>query len=81
MATLQYRFSTEWSEEDGEWVDLCDGFPLVSCLEPDREAAKSGIRTVVAEAIEHLVAEGKPLPESGVEWPPHVLAPQNQATG
>lgn len=70
MANDRYRFWTEWSEEDGEWVGLCDGFPLVSWLEPDREAAEAGIRTLVAEAIEYLTAEGKPLPEPDVEWPP-----------
>lgn len=66
MATLDlrdvYRFWTEWSEEDQEWVGLCDAFPLMSWLEPDREAAETGIRSVVAEAIEILKAEGEPLP-------------------
>jgi len=57
-----YRFWTEWSEEDQEWVGLCDAFPLMSWLEPDREAAETGIRSVVAEAIEMLTAEGQPLP-------------------
>ncbi len=76
----QYRFWTEWSEEDGEWVGLCDGFPLISWLEPDRQAAESGIRVVVAEAIKHLLTEGKPVPEPGVEWPPQVAAVQSQTT-
>ena len=66
MATLDfqdvYRFWTEWSEEDQEWVGLCDAFPLMSWLEPDRKAAESGIRSVVAEAIEMLEAEGRPPP-------------------
>lgn len=66
MATLDlqdvYRFRTEWSEEDEEWVGLCDAFPLMSWLEPDREAAETGIRSVVAEAIEMLKADGRPLP-------------------
>lgn len=72
MAIEQYRFWTEWSEEDSEWVGLCDGFPLVSWLEPDRKAAESGIRAVVAEAIEDLLSQGKPLPGPGVTWPPQV---------
>lgn len=66
MATLDlrdvYRFWTEWSQEDQEWVGLCDAFPLMSWLESDREAAETGIRSVVAEAIEILKAEGQPLP-------------------
>ncbi|WP_419926207.1 hypothetical protein [Candidatus Poriferisocius sp.] len=77
MTIDQYRFWTEWSDEDDEWVGLCDGFPLISWLEPDREAAEAGIRAVVAETVEHLLARGKPLPEPGVEWPPK--APASQA--
>lgn len=74
MASGGYRYWTEWSQEDGEWVGLCDGFPLISWLEPDREAAESGIRAVVAETIGHLLAQDKPLPEPGVKWPPQVAA-------
>ena len=70
MVEHEYRYWTEWSEEDGEWVGLCDGFPLVSWLEPDREAAEAGIRAVVAETVKHLRAQGKPLPAPGVKWPP-----------
>lgn len=70
MAAHEYRYWTEWSDEDGEWVGLCDGFPLVSWLDPDRRAAEEGIRAVIAEAVEHLRAQGKLLPEPGVEWPP-----------
>lgn len=81
MATDRYHFWTEWSDGDGEWVGLCDGFPLISWLEPDRKAAESGIRAIVAEAIEHLLAEGQPLPKPGVKWPPQVAAAQSQRTG
>ena len=79
MAEREYRYWTEWSDEDGEWVGLCDGFPLVSWLEPEREAAEEGIRAVVAEAVEHLRAQGKPLPEPGVEWPPQAGASRCEA--
>ncbi len=74
MAVDQYRFWTEWSEEDGEWVGLCDGFPLISWLEPEREAAELGIQSVVTETVEHLLAQDKPLAKPGVEWPPQVAA-------
>ena len=73
MVEHEYRYWTEWSDEDGEWVGLCDGFPLISWLEPDREAAESGIRAVVAEAVELLRAEGKPVPAPGTTWPPQAL--------
>lgn len=80
MAEQEYRYWTEWSEEDGEWVGLCDGFPLISWLEPDREAAESGIRAVVAEAVELQRALGKPVPEPGTKWPPQALASGRRPT-
>ena len=68
MATLElqdeYRFRTEWSEEDQEWVGLCDAFPLVSWLEPERDAADAGIRAVVAEVVGLLTADGTTRPPS-----------------
>ncbi|MCY3951051.1 MAG: antitoxin HicB [bacterium] len=67
MAEKRYRYWTEWSEEDGEWVGLCDGFPLVSWLDPDRDRAEAGIRDVIAEVIEDLVARGRTLPRPGVQ--------------
>ncbi len=73
MDEHDYRYWTEWSEEDGEWVGLCDGFPLVSWLESDREAAEAGIRAVVAEIVEHLRVQGKSLPDPSVKWPPRLL--------
>ncbi len=69
MAIDRYQFWTEWSDADGKWIGLCDGFPLISWLEPDRKAAGSGIRSVVAEAVDHLLAQGKWLPEPAVTWP------------
>lgn len=79
MADHEYRFWTEWSQEDGEWVGLCDGFPLVSWLEPDREKAEAGIRAVVAEIVGNLREEGRPVPGPGVRWPPQTAAHPGQA--
>ena len=66
MATLEladeYRFWSEWSAEDREWVGLCDAFPLLSWLEPERDAAEAGIRAVVAEVTRLQEAEGHPIP-------------------
>ena len=59
---------------------FCDGFSLVSWLEPDREAAEAGIRAVVAEAVERLRAQGRPLPEPGVKWPPQQSDHRGRAT-
>lgn len=78
MGEHEYRYWTEWSDEDGEWVGLGDGFPLMSWLEPDREAAEEGIRAVVAEAVERLRAQGRELPKPGVEWPPRPAVTPSQ---
>lgn len=48
--------------------------------EPDREAAEAGIRAVVAETVEHLQAQGKPLPEPGVKWLPQQSGHRSRAT-
>ena len=79
MVEQRYRYWTEWSEEDGEWVGLCDGFPLVSWLDPDRGAAEAGIRAVVAEVVDDLRAQGRPLPPPGAPWPPREAAPRQEA--
>ena len=42
MVIDQYRFWSEWSEEDGEWVGLCDGFPLLSWLEVRSGCGRGG---------------------------------------
>ena len=76
MVEHEYRYWTEWSDEDREWVGLCDGFPLVSWLESDRQAAEAGIRSVVAEVVEDLRTQGKPLPEPSVRWPPRAADSQ-----
>ena len=66
MATSElpskYRFRTEWSTEDQEWVGLCDAFPLASWLQPEREAAEAGIRAVVAEVLDMRDTGSDPQP-------------------
>ncbi len=40
-----------WSEEDREYVGLCDRFPSLSWLAATREAALTGIRHLVRDAV------------------------------
>jgi len=47
MSSQQYRFNVIWSEEDEEFVGLCDAFPSLSWLAPTREKALQGIQLVV----------------------------------
>ena len=61
--TRQYTYEVIWSDEDGEYVGLCVEFPFLSWLAPDRDAALSGIRELVADCVDDMRACGEPLPE------------------
>ena len=43
----QHIFHVIWSEEDEEFVGLCDDFPSLSWLAPTREGALRGIQLLV----------------------------------
>lgn len=79
MADPHYRYWTVWSDDDGEWVGLCNGFPLLSWLEPDRAAAEAGIRALVAEVVGDLKARDRPLPPADVQWPPRKVPSDREA--
>jgi predicted RNase H-like HicB family nuclease len=51
MSAGLYNYRVVWSQEDGEYVGLCDEFPSLSWLAGTPEEAQSGIRDVVAEAV------------------------------
>jgi len=59
----RYTYRVTWSEEDHEHVGLCAEFPSLSWLAPSPEAALRGIRTVVAEAVKAMQANGEAIPE------------------
>ena len=48
--SLSYRVF--WSEEDSEYVGVCDEFPSLSHRDPDRDAALLGIKDLVDVVIE-----------------------------
>ncbi|MDR3399252.1 MAG: toxin-antitoxin system HicB family antitoxin [Pandoraea sp.] len=60
-----YRLT--WSPEDGEHVGLCTEFPSLSWLDATPEGALSGIRNVVAEVVDDLLASGEKVPEPRAE--------------
>lgn len=62
--TPRYTYHVIWSGEDGEYVGLCAEFPSLSWLAPDREAALSGIRELVADCVDDMRACGEALPEA-----------------
>ena len=60
----RYTYRVFWSEDDQEWVGVCEEFgPPLSWLDPDRQAAERGIRMIVRESIEVLEEYGDPVPE------------------
>jgi predicted RNase H-like HicB family nuclease len=63
MNTDRYTYRVTWSAEDGEHVGLCAELPSLSWLAPDPEQALAGIRRLVREVVEDLLATGEPVPE------------------
>ena len=60
----RYTYRVTWSEEDQEHVGLCAEFPSLSWLAASPEAALRGIRTIVAEVVEDMQANGEAIPEA-----------------
>lgn len=60
----RYTYRVTWSEEDQEHVGLCAEFPSLSWLASSPEAALRGIRTVVAEVVQEMQANGEAIPEA-----------------
>ncbi len=58
-----YTYRVTWSEEDRQHVGICAEFHGLGWLADSPEAALRGIRTVVAEAVRDLRAEGEPVPD------------------
>jgi hypothetical protein len=44
---MSYTFSVVWSEEDREFVGLCEAFPSLSWLGSTEQAAMDGIKRLV----------------------------------
>jgi predicted HicB family RNase H-like nuclease len=57
-----YTYRVTWSQEDGEYLGLCAELPSLSWLARKPEAALKGIRGVVAEAVEDMLANGEAVP-------------------
>jgi predicted HicB family RNase H-like nuclease len=62
MRVDHYTYRVTWSAEDGEHVGLCAELPSLSWLANTPEAALKGIRHLVAEVVDDMVATGEPSP-------------------
>lgn len=58
MKNDHFTYRVTWSPEDGEHVGLCVEFPSLSWLEKTPEEALAGIRKIVAETVDELIADG-----------------------
>lgn len=59
----KYSFWVTWSEEDGEYIELCAEFPSLSWLADSQEAALKGIRGLAAKIVADMVANHEAVPE------------------
>lgn len=59
----KYSFRIFWSEEDNEYVGECLEFPGLSWLAPTQEEALSGIKKLIAECVEDMLANEEKVPE------------------
>ena len=57
-----YEVRVFWSEEDGEFVGVCDEFPHLSGLGPTREDAAREIQLVLETVLEIAEEDNVPVP-------------------
>ncbi|MCU1469479.1 MAG: hypothetical protein JWQ39_628 [Glaciihabitans sp.] len=58
-----YRYSVQWSPEDGEFVATVAEFPSLSWLASDQVEAIRGLEALVQQVIDDMVAGGELVPE------------------
>ena len=59
----RYLYRTMWSEEDNEYVGLCEEFPSLSYLASKEQTALSGIHKLVSDVVEDMIANNEDIPE------------------
>jgi predicted HicB family RNase H-like nuclease len=67
MSVDHYTYRVTWSQEDGEYLGLCAELPSLSWLAGTPEKTLSGIRSVAAEAVADMEANGEPVPAALAE--------------
>ena len=69
-AGIRYVKIVEWSEEDQCYVGSSPGLIWGGCHGDDEQSVFAELCQVVEEAIDLLLADGKPLPPptSGKDW-------------
>ena len=59
----RYTYRVFWSEEDREYVGVCEEFEFLSHLDETPEKAFAGIRDLVADSVRWLREKNQPVPD------------------
>ena len=59
----QYIYRIIWSEDDKQYVGLCDEFPSLSYLASTQQNALKGIIKVVSQVVHDMAANNEDIPE------------------
>ena len=57
-----YTYRLAWSVKDGEFIATVVEFPSLSWIADTREAALTGLTSVVEEVLQDMLAEGEEIP-------------------
>ena len=58
----RYTYRVTWSEDNQEYVGLCNEFPSLSWLDKSPESALKGIRVTVERVIKGMTHSGEEIP-------------------
>ncbi|MGB0562954.1 MAG: hypothetical protein ACPGVO_14300 [Spirulinaceae cyanobacterium] len=61
-----YSYRVFWSEEDQEFIGLCEEFSLLSHLDESSDLAFAGIKALVKDVIEYREQQNQYIPQPGV---------------
>lgn len=54
---IKHRYSVRWSEDDQEYVGLCNNFSSLSWIADSQKEALNGIKKLVANVIKDMEGE------------------------
>ena len=63
MSEPRYQYRASWSDEDGGWIGVCNGFQMVSHIAANEADCLSGIRGLVDDILADLHSNGETLPQ------------------
>ena len=62
MDAQKYTYLVFWSEDDHQFVGICEEFPDLSWLSPSQTEALSGIVDMVKDILSDMKSKGKEIP-------------------